>query len=418
MAADPPTPNLANLMAHLEWLRRLALCLAADRDDADDLVQETWMAATRSPPDGRRSPRPWLAEVMRNLRRMAARRASRRKSREQAVAAEVGMGGAATDVLLERLELQRTIAALVYGLEEPYRTTVLLRFFEGRTARDIAEVQGIPAGTVRWRLNEALRRLRKRLDSQHGGQRAGWAAILAPVAPRRGAPSSSGSAGTTTLAVALPAATLVLAAGFLWLAVRESAPPVVHPRVPDVPGLTTAAREAASDRVFLEAADPQIRADHPPNTTEESTMSSNAKKAATLMGLVLPALAVSAGEANQPLGREDAIAACVSFKEKVLVCKEELADHFAAMAPVERRAAIRAKALEEIVREGSGPLEPRQAKCAKDVDRKKKGKPPFGLFSTGDLSALEACDKQEDCKARIACGMKAMAAAMKRAEGR
>lgn len=36
---------------------------------------------------------------------------------------------------------------------------------------EIARAQGIPAGTVRWRLSEGLRRLRAQLDEAHGGNR-------------------------------------------------------------------------------------------------------------------------------------------------------------------------------------------------------------------------------------------------------
>jgi hypothetical protein len=44
----------------------------------------------------------------------------------------------------------------------------------------MARAQGIPAGTVRWLLNERLRRLRARLDEAHGGSRDAWKAILVP----------------------------------------------------------------------------------------------------------------------------------------------------------------------------------------------------------------------------------------------
>lgn len=46
------------------------------------------------------------------------------------------------------------------ALDEPYRTTVLLRYYEGLTAAAIARLLSVPAGTVRWRLSQALDRLR------------------------------------------------------------------------------------------------------------------------------------------------------------------------------------------------------------------------------------------------------------------
>ena len=184
MSDNPPAAGLDALMVHAQWLRRLARILASDRDDADDLLQETWVQAMRHPPDARGSTRPWLAEVMRNLRRMSARGASRRLHREQHALGAADPEVPGTDALLESLELQRRIATLVSELDEPYRTTVLLRFYEGRTASTIAAAQNVPAGTVRWRLSEGLRRLRQKLDEVHGG-RAAWAVVAFPLAERK-----------------------------------------------------------------------------------------------------------------------------------------------------------------------------------------------------------------------------------------
>lgn len=67
---------------------------------------------------------------------------------------------------------------LVVELDEPHRSTIIGRFVEGRTA-SIAQSLGIPAGTVRKRLHEALSRLRAGLDADVG-DRTPWApAVLA-----------------------------------------------------------------------------------------------------------------------------------------------------------------------------------------------------------------------------------------------
>jgi hypothetical protein len=68
---------------------------------------------------------------------------------------------------------------LVIELDEPYRSTVIARFVEGRTSASIAKSLGIPDGTVRKRLHEALSRLRAGLDA-NAGDRKRWApAVLA-----------------------------------------------------------------------------------------------------------------------------------------------------------------------------------------------------------------------------------------------
>src|SRR5512140_3109750 len=72
------------LLVHTAWLRRLALRLVGDADVADDLVQETWIAAVRRSPEARDSLRPWLAKVLRDAFRMRARGEGRRAAREHA----------------------------------------------------------------------------------------------------------------------------------------------------------------------------------------------------------------------------------------------------------------------------------------------------------------------------------------------
>ena len=67
------TIGIEELLGEAGWLRRLAASLVGDGAQADDLVQETWMAALRRPPRADGEPRPWLARVASNLARNARR---------------------------------------------------------------------------------------------------------------------------------------------------------------------------------------------------------------------------------------------------------------------------------------------------------------------------------------------------------
>jgi hypothetical protein len=80
-----------------------------------------------------------------------------------------------------------------------------------------------------------------------------------------------------------------------------------------------------------------------------------------------------------------------------------MANHFVKDVPPEQRAKFKQKAIKDLKAEGSGPIEPRRRKCAEDVDEAERGRPPFGLFKRADLAALEACDKEPACPARVAC---------------
>jgi RNA polymerase sigma factor (sigma-70 family) len=168
---------IETLHEHADWLRRLARHLAGD-GDSDDLIQETWMAAWRVPPDPERRARPWLAQVLRNLIHVRRRNRARRVQREQDYQATLVDRTAAVDEVYERVDLQRFVAEQVMALEEPLRTVVILRYFEGLDSPRIAKLTGAAPGTVRWRLKLALDQLRAGLDARHGGQRRAWVAIL------------------------------------------------------------------------------------------------------------------------------------------------------------------------------------------------------------------------------------------------
>jgi RNA polymerase sigma-70 factor (ECF subfamily) len=174
--ADVPTAE--HLLRDLAWLRRLATSLANDRDEADDLVQEAWIAAWRRQPDASRPMRAWLTKVVRDLAGMK-HRADRRRGARDALALDDAQALAAPDESLAQLRLHKRLAELVIELDEPYRSTIIARFVEGRTSASIARSLGIPAGTVRKRLHEALSRLRVGLDAD-AGDRKRWApAVLA-----------------------------------------------------------------------------------------------------------------------------------------------------------------------------------------------------------------------------------------------
>jgi RNA polymerase sigma-70 factor (ECF subfamily) len=184
MAADPIPIRTEELLAHAGWLRALARSLVADPATADDLVQDTWVAALRHPPDRSRPLRPWLARVVQNLARNRRRGDVRRSERE---AVERPDGEAISpDKIAAEVEAQRMLADAVLKLDEPLRTTVVLRYFRGMNASEIAAAQLVPAGTVRWRLMRAIELLRADLDGRYDGRRESWCVALAGLVPRKG----------------------------------------------------------------------------------------------------------------------------------------------------------------------------------------------------------------------------------------
>lgn len=185
-----PAESTERLLAQAGWVRRLAHHLVRDPDRADDLVQDTWVAALRHPPRATdvAGTRSFLGRVLRNALRRRARGEHHRRQREAASArSEVDPRSAA---LVDEVDGQRVLLEEVLALAEPARTTILLRYFRGLSSAEIARREGLPPATVRSRLHRALAELRERLDARHG-DRSTWslAFLTWATAPTLGPPT-------------------------------------------------------------------------------------------------------------------------------------------------------------------------------------------------------------------------------------
>lgn len=205
--APSAEPSLARLQEHTAFIQRVARALVQDAATADDLVQEAWIAALQAK-GPIRSPRAWFSTVLRNLARQRFRTDARRSRREEA--SSIPEGNPETpDAVAERFETGRLVADHVAMLEDPYRRTVLLHYFDELSLADIARRENVPASTVRWRLKRALEQLRERLDQVHGGDRRRWCLALVPLAVPR--------VERTPLWLSLAAATLLLGIGSIGI---------------------------------------------------------------------------------------------------------------------------------------------------------------------------------------------------------
>jgi RNA polymerase sigma factor (sigma-70 family) len=172
------------VMRELAGLHALARSLVHGDADADDLIQDTAIAALAHPPDEERPVRPWLATVLRNRWRMDRRGRARREVREQAAGLDLA-GNEAVDApgAVDRARTLERLASALVALDEPFRAVVIRRYLDGQSAAEIARALGIPAGTVRWRLKEGLERLRAALDRSTPR----WQRVLVPLPLVKGA---------------------------------------------------------------------------------------------------------------------------------------------------------------------------------------------------------------------------------------
>ncbi|MEM9379338.1 MAG: sigma-70 family RNA polymerase sigma factor [Planctomycetota bacterium] len=221
------------LLEHLDWVHALAHRLVRDAHAADDLVQETWLAAERSAPVRPEAVRGWLARVLRRKVSERTRRERMRRHRESDAARREGVPSDAD--LHGKVEAEKRVVEAVMALEEPLRRTVLLRWFEGMTPSAIAATEGVSVSAVKGRLQRGHGQLRRRLDATFGGDGRTWVQALAPIAGMHAAkaPAAGGLAALVVAGAILAAASV--AAALVWqdrraettggeLAAIESAP--------------------------------------------------------------------------------------------------------------------------------------------------------------------------------------------------
>jgi RNA polymerase sigma-70 factor (ECF subfamily) len=69
----------------------------------------------------------------------------------------------------EPVEDRIDVAKRIEALPDRQREVLLLRYYQQMSEREIAEVVGIPQGTVKSRLHNAIRTLRRAEEKSHGG---------------------------------------------------------------------------------------------------------------------------------------------------------------------------------------------------------------------------------------------------------
>ncbi len=161
MTRNPPTLNI--LLGHTGWMRALARSLLFDEHLAEDVVQESLLAALRRAPRNEGALPAYLRSIVRNLSLQRQRTERRLKRRERRSAQTEFVAS----VIAETLSLEETrdsVGAALRQLEERYRAVIFLRFYAGLSSEQIAEKLKIPSPTVRTRLRRGMDRLRQRLD--------------------------------------------------------------------------------------------------------------------------------------------------------------------------------------------------------------------------------------------------------------
>jgi RNA polymerase sigma-70 factor (ECF subfamily) len=144
---------------------RVAYSVLRNHHDAEDAVQETFLRLVRHQKDWAvvRDRRAWLARVAWRVA-LDRRRAAPEISLEHAAGADLRAAGAGADEIAEREEMTALLAKLVATLPEDLRNVVTLSTVEELTSPEIAEILGVPEGSVRQRLMRARGLLKEKLS--------------------------------------------------------------------------------------------------------------------------------------------------------------------------------------------------------------------------------------------------------------
>jgi len=146
-----------------------------DREASDDLAQEVFVRVFVHRRNYRRGSKfsTWLFTIAANLAKNEIRRRVRRRNwfsldALQEVLSDSTMALAdpteGQEVSLQRQQLQGVIGTAIAAVPEKYRLALVLRDVEGLAYEEIAEVLGVPGGTVRSRINRARGMLKRKLQ--------------------------------------------------------------------------------------------------------------------------------------------------------------------------------------------------------------------------------------------------------------
>ncbi|MGE3245708.1 MAG: sigma-70 family RNA polymerase sigma factor [Beijerinckiaceae bacterium] len=134
---------------------------------ADDLAQEAlltvWRKAGYFDPE-KASASTWIFTIVRNLRIDGQRRIRRQAIYEAAMLHEDEEPPIRPDEALQSSQLQARVQDALRDLPEEQLAVVRLSFVDGKAHADIAEVLGIPLGTVKSRIRLAMNRLKGKLE--------------------------------------------------------------------------------------------------------------------------------------------------------------------------------------------------------------------------------------------------------------
>jgi len=150
------------VLPHLDAAYNLARFLMRNDQDAQDVVQEASLRAFRFFENFRgENSRGWFLKIVRNVAYTVLKK---NRPDEMTVVFDEELHGGQTPTMnaglaLDRAQDRQTVRAAIEQLPAEFREAITLRELEGASYKEIADVAGVPIGTVMSRLARARRQL-------------------------------------------------------------------------------------------------------------------------------------------------------------------------------------------------------------------------------------------------------------------
>ncbi len=151
---------------HIDFVARVLRNSGTPQADVDDEVQRTFIVAARRLDDVRiGAEKSFLFRIALNLAAHARRTMARRREVSADQAPEQIERFATPEALTDQKRMRELLDRVLDKMEEPLRATFVLHEFEEMSTSEIAELLGIPRGTVASRLRRARIEFRERVGA-------------------------------------------------------------------------------------------------------------------------------------------------------------------------------------------------------------------------------------------------------------
>jgi len=178
-SSDDESAFADQALSYVDALYGTALRLTRRPQDAEDLVQDTYLKAFRASRQFERGTnlKAWLFTILhntfRNMRRHDGRSPIDVNSETVELAADTRGDEQTPEQLLSRATLDRDLQAALDALPDTFRQAVWLRDVEEFSYAEIAQIMDVPIGTVMSRISRGRRMLHDRLAHTRPAVKAG-----------------------------------------------------------------------------------------------------------------------------------------------------------------------------------------------------------------------------------------------------